>query len=85
MSAYTTDFGSIEDYRKGGVMAIDDDPKNYVFSNIFEVAGDIGAIRRSERPSISAQRKAAHHVNPRPIAAASERVPSLICSPRPCV
>ena len=38
MSTYTTDFGSIEDFRTGGVMAIDDDPKNYVFSNIFEVA-----------------------------------------------
>ena len=38
MSTYTTDFGSIEDFRTGGVMAIDDDPKNYVFSNTFEVA-----------------------------------------------
>ena len=36
MSTYTTDFGSIEDFRTGGVMAIDDDPKNYVFSNIFD-------------------------------------------------
>ena len=38
MSSYTTEFGSIDDYRSGGVMAIDDDPKNYVFSNIFDVA-----------------------------------------------
>ncbi|MGA0235756.1 MAG: hydroxyquinol 1,2-dioxygenase [Alphaproteobacteria bacterium] len=46
MSAYTTDFGSIEDFRKGGVMAIDDDPKNYVFSNIFEVAANAAPYER---------------------------------------
>ncbi|MBF2759859.1 MAG: hydroxyquinol 1,2-dioxygenase [Ectothiorhodospiraceae bacterium AqS1] len=33
-----TVFGSLADYAKGGVQVIDDDPKNYVFSNIFEVA-----------------------------------------------
>ena len=33
-----TRFGSIANYEKGGVQVIDDDPKNYVFSNIFEVA-----------------------------------------------
>jgi len=38
MVEFTTEFGSIDSYRKGGVQVIDDDPKNYVFSNIFEVA-----------------------------------------------
>jgi hypothetical protein len=33
-----TKFGSIDDYVKGGVEVIDDDPRNYVFSNVFEVA-----------------------------------------------
>ena len=35
---YTTQFGSLERFKKGGVEPIDDDPKNYVFSNIFDVA-----------------------------------------------
>ncbi len=38
MSAYQTVFGSLEHYEKGGVEVIDDDPKHYVFSNVFEVA-----------------------------------------------
>jgi len=38
MADYTTVFGSLDNYRKGGVDIIDDNPKNYVFSNIFEVA-----------------------------------------------
>lgn len=33
-----TVFGSLVDYTKGGVQIIDDDARNYVFSNIFEVA-----------------------------------------------
>ncbi|HEX7743244.1 MAG TPA: hydroxyquinol 1,2-dioxygenase, partial [Sphingobium sp.] len=33
-----TKFGSINDYSKGGVQIIDDDPRNYVFSNLFETA-----------------------------------------------
>jgi hypothetical protein len=33
-----TRFGSLEKYEKGGVQVISDDPRNYVFSNIFEVA-----------------------------------------------
>lgn len=33
-----TRFGSLENYQKGGVQVISDDPRNYVFSNIFEVA-----------------------------------------------
>ena len=38
MAQYVTRFGSIEHYEKGGVEVIADDPKNYVFSNIYEVA-----------------------------------------------
>ena len=38
MAPYTTRFGSLERYEKGGVEAINDDPRNYVFSNVFEVA-----------------------------------------------
>src|SRR5215471_18320824 len=38
MADYTTVFGSLDNYRKGGIDIIDDNPKNYVFSNIFEVA-----------------------------------------------
>jgi hypothetical protein len=33
-----TQFGSLQDYNKGGVQVIDDDPRNYVFSNLFEIA-----------------------------------------------
>jgi len=35
---YQTRFASLDDYEKGGVEVIDDDPRNYAFSNIFEVA-----------------------------------------------
>jgi len=38
MSSYRTVFGSLDNYEKGGVEIIDDDPKNYAFSNVFEVA-----------------------------------------------
>jgi hypothetical protein len=38
MAEYTTVFGSLNNYRKGGVDIIDDDPRNYVFSNVFDVA-----------------------------------------------
>jgi hypothetical protein len=33
-----TYFGTLESYRKGGVEVIDDSPKHYAFSNVFEVA-----------------------------------------------
>jgi hypothetical protein len=36
--AYHTQFGSLRQYQKGGVEAINDDPRNYAFTNIFEVA-----------------------------------------------
>lgn len=35
---YTTVFGRLDEYTKGGVEIINDDPRNYVFSNMFEVA-----------------------------------------------
>jgi hypothetical protein len=35
---YTTRFGSLDQFEKGRVEVIDDDPKHYAFSNIFEVA-----------------------------------------------
>lgn len=38
MSTYSTQFGSLKDYRKGEVELINDDPKNFAFSNIFDVA-----------------------------------------------
>jgi hypothetical protein len=33
-----TKFGSLENFEKGGIEVINDDAKNYVFSNIYEVA-----------------------------------------------
>ncbi len=38
MSDVKTVFGALDNYQKGGVEIIDDDPRNYVFSNVFEVA-----------------------------------------------
>ena len=38
MNNQRTIFGSLEQYEKGGVQIIDDDPKRYAFSNVFEVA-----------------------------------------------
>lgn len=35
-----TVFGSLEAYQKGNIVVIDDDPKNYVFSNIYETAAN---------------------------------------------
>ena len=40
MTEYSTNFGSLDDYEKGGVQVINDDPKYYTFSNVFEVAGN---------------------------------------------
>ncbi len=36
--SYTTEFGSLDKFDKGGVQIIDDDVKHYAFSNCFEVA-----------------------------------------------
>ena len=38
MPDYTTVFGGLNDFTPGGVDAINDNPKNYVFSNVFDVA-----------------------------------------------
>ena len=38
MSEFQTVFGSLNDYTKGELKIINDDPKHYVFSNIFDVA-----------------------------------------------
>ncbi|HUM18006.1 MAG TPA: hydroxyquinol 1,2-dioxygenase [Candidatus Nitrosotalea sp.] len=38
MASRPTRFGSLRHYEKGGVEVIKDDPRNYVFSNVFEVA-----------------------------------------------
>ena len=35
---FKTRFGSMTDYQKGGVEVINDNPRNYVFSNVFDVA-----------------------------------------------
>ena len=35
---FTTKFGSLDDYEKGDVEVIDDEPQHYAFSNVFEVA-----------------------------------------------
>lgn len=40
MKEYRTRFGSLLDYQKGTVEIIDDDPKHYAFSNVFEVANN---------------------------------------------
>jgi hypothetical protein len=37
MSDYTTVFGSLDRYEKGRVEVIQDDAKNYAFSNVFEI------------------------------------------------
>jgi hypothetical protein len=38
VTTYTTTFGSLADYTKGGIEIIDDKAQHYAFSNIFEVA-----------------------------------------------
>jgi len=38
VTKYKTVFASLDNFEKGGVEVINDDPKNYVFSNMFEVA-----------------------------------------------
>jgi len=46
MSSPQTQFGSLNNYKKGGVEVINDDPKHYVFSNVFEVASKFGPYER---------------------------------------
>jgi hypothetical protein len=46
MTPVATKFASLADYVKGGVEIIDDDPRNYVFSNVFEVAARAAPYER---------------------------------------
>jgi hypothetical protein len=46
MNNYQTQFGALNDFTKGRVELIDDNPKNYVFSNIFEVCSTSAAYER---------------------------------------
>lgn len=46
MTDYQTRFGSLQDIAKGRVELVDDDPKNYVFSNIFEVCAQAAPYER---------------------------------------
>ncbi len=39
MTTYRTVFGSLDKYEKGTIEIINDDPKHYVYSNVFEVVG----------------------------------------------
>ena len=38
MTEKRTEFGSLDNFQKGGIDIVDDDPRNYVFSNIYETA-----------------------------------------------
>ena len=46
MSDYQTNFGSLGHFQKGGVQAFADDPRNYAFSNVFEVASSAAPFER---------------------------------------
>lgn len=46
MTTYKTVFGSLDSYEKGRIEIIDDDPKHYAFSNIFEVANKSKSYER---------------------------------------
>ena len=46
MPDHSTVLGSIDDFNKGTIEIIDDNPRNYVFSNVFEVAASAGPYER---------------------------------------
>ena len=46
MTTYKTVFGSLDSYEKGRIEIIDDDPKHYAFSNVFEVASKSKAYEK---------------------------------------
>jgi hypothetical protein len=46
-ASYTTRFGSLTHYEKGGVEIINDDPRHYAFSNIFEVASNAAPYEKT--------------------------------------
>jgi len=60
LSEYTTVFGRLDNYNKGGVEIINDDPKNYVFSNMFEVASRAKPWQEDRRRQESAVRIRGH-------------------------
>lgn len=41
-----TRFGSLDDYTKGKIEIVDDDPKHYAFSNMYEVANNSAPYER---------------------------------------
>lgn len=43
---YKTQFGSLENYEKGGVQVINGDAKHYAFSNCFEIANESKAYEK---------------------------------------
>lgn len=45
-TAYKTTFGSLDQFDKGGVQIIDDNVKNYAFSNCFEIASQARPYER---------------------------------------
>jgi hypothetical protein len=51
---YKTRFGSLADFEKGTIDIIDDDPKRYAFSNVFEVAS---AARPYEKVAVGKNRQ----------------------------
>lgn len=46
MTGYKTVFGSLDSFEKGRIEIIDDDPKHYAFSNVFEVASKSKAYEK---------------------------------------
>lgn len=46
MSQYVTRFGSLLDFEKGTIEIVDDDPKHYAFSNVFDVANNSKAYEK---------------------------------------
>ncbi|GGO79924.1 hypothetical protein GCM10011348_15450 [Marinobacterium nitratireducens] len=46
MAEYKTKFASIDDYTKGGIQILNEDPKRFVFSNLYEVAATSAPYER---------------------------------------
>src|SRR5260370_42168920 len=46
-ASYTTRFGSLANYEKGGVEIINDDPRHYAFSNVFEAASNAAPYEKT--------------------------------------
>jgi hypothetical protein len=46
MNQYHTAFGSLRNYEKGSIEIVNDNPKHYVFSNVFEVAAKSAAYEK---------------------------------------